>query len=278
MLQPDLFARSTRQKHPDLGQFFSPFWAAELLVERHFADLGTNDAVIEPSCGTGAFLAAIPRKVPAIGVEIDPVLAAQARATTGRAVIEGDFRTVPLDLVPTHIIGNPPFRMDVIDGFLERAYGLLPEGGRVGMIVPAYMFQTPSRVIRYADAWSLFQEMLPRTLFPGLSKPLVFAILSKDRQRTMVGFALYREAHDVDGLPEPYKKMLQTEGSVWKAAVASALRQMGGEATLQELYAALAPRRPTATVWWKEKIRQIARRHFTLTAPATYALGAASSQ
>ena len=43
-----------------LGQFFTPDWAAEALVEQHFGDLGLFDRVVEPSCGGGAFLRALP--------------------------------------------------------------------------------------------------------------------------------------------------------------------------------------------------------------------------
>lgn len=37
----------------DLHQYFTPTFAAELLVQRHFADLGSKDCVVEPSCGDG---------------------------------------------------------------------------------------------------------------------------------------------------------------------------------------------------------------------------------
>jgi hypothetical protein len=51
----------------DLHQYFTPTWAAELLVQRHFADLGPKDCVAEPSCGDGRFLMAIPPEVPPCG-------------------------------------------------------------------------------------------------------------------------------------------------------------------------------------------------------------------
>lgn len=69
-----------------LCQWFTPAWLAEALVERHFSRLDAADLVLEPTCGAGAFLRAIPAHVPAIGVEIDPALAAAARAT-GREVL-----------------------------------------------------------------------------------------------------------------------------------------------------------------------------------------------
>jgi len=66
-----------------LGQYMTPDWAAHALVDRYFADLCCDDLVVEPSCGRGAFMRAIPAHVPVIGVEIDPDLAAEA--VTGRS-------------------------------------------------------------------------------------------------------------------------------------------------------------------------------------------------
>jgi site-specific DNA-methyltransferase (adenine-specific) len=256
-------------------QWFTPLWAAERIVERYFADLGPGDAVVEPSCGKGAFLKAIPASIPAVGVELDPGLAAVARAESGRRVLVGDFRTVNLDLRPTAVIGNPPFDAEVVDGILDRAAGLLPEGGRVGFILPAYVFQTPSRVMRYSERWSLFQEMIPRTLFRGMSRPLVFAVFTKDRRRALVGFALYEEAQDVSSMPDGVADELSTGRSPWAAVVAEALREKGGVADLASIYAAVAPRRPTGNQWWKHKVRQTLNRGaFRKVGPSRYALAA----
>ena len=266
-----------------LGQYFTPIWVAEQLVERHFADLDSRSMVIEPSCGAGAFLQAVPAHVPAIGVEIDPRWARAARAATGRTVIEGDFLEIPLDMQPTHIIGNPPFEMKVVEGFLDRALQLLPEAGRMGFILPAYMFQTPSRVVRWNDDWSLSQEMLPRTIFGGakgdqlITKPLVFAIFSKDRKRLMSGFALYREMHDVSSMPRRFQDILREHagGSAWRRTVLEALAGLGGQARLSEIYKAVAPRRPSGTPWWQEKVRQVLREEpFDRVEPSEYRIAA----
>lgn len=245
-----------------LGQYPTPVWVAEAIVARHFSDLDDNDCVVEPSCGPGAFLGAIPRRVPAFGVEIDVEMARLARAFTGRPVLEGDFRAIPLEMAPTVILGNPPFNMKLVDGFLDRAHKLLPAGGRCGFILPAYAFQTAARVAGYSDQWSLMQEMIPRNIFPGLSLPLVFAVFSKDRRRTMVGFALYREAADMQALAQPYRDVLSAgAGAVWLDAVELALRRLGGEADVQALYAEIEGRRPTRTQFWKEQIRRTLRRY-----------------
>jgi hypothetical protein len=259
-----------------LGQYPTPVWVAEALVERHFGNLDSSDCVVEPSCGPGAFLAAIPANVQALGVEIDALVAEEAVRNTGRRVLVGDFQTVQLDVQPTIILGNPPFNLKLIDGFLERSLALLPEGGRVGFILPAYAFQTSKRVAGYADKWSLMQEMIPRNIYPGLSLPLVFALFSKDKRRTMVGFALYREATDVQGLPAPYRAALSKgAGPVWREVVGAALRALGGEASVQDLYAEISGNRPTQTEFWQAKVRQTLRRysgHFAPIAHGRYRL------
>lgn len=62
----------------DLNQFFTPAWAADLLVQRYFGDLQPSDNVLEPACGDGRFLMAIPPEVQAVGVEIDQAMAEAA--------------------------------------------------------------------------------------------------------------------------------------------------------------------------------------------------------
>ncbi|MHB0928649.1 MAG: class I SAM-dependent methyltransferase [Candidatus Nanopelagicales bacterium] len=249
-------------KLKELGQYPTPAWVAEALVDRYFCELTEQDLVLEPTCGPGAFLSAIPAHVPAIGVELDSDIAEQARVNTGRSVIVGDFRTVTLDIHPTVIIGNPPFNLHVIDGILARAHSLLPEEGRVGFLLPAYTFQTAARVAGYADNWSLSQEMVPRNIYPGLRLPLMFAMFIKDRLRSMVGFALYRETADVHKLPAPYKEVLaRGSGSAWRAVTELALARLGGSASIASIYAELEGVRPTQTKFWREKIRQTLRRY-----------------
>lgn len=246
----------------NLGQYPTPVWVAEALVERYFGDLDSSDCVIEPSCGPGAFLSAIPGYVPAVGVEIDAVVAREATKHTGRTIIVGDFQSVSIDVQPTVVLGNPPFNLQLIDRFLDRSSALLPEGGRVGFILPAYAFQTAARVSGYAERWSLMQEMIPRNIYPGLSLPLVFALFSKDRHRTMVGFALYREAADVLGMPQPYRATISAgAGPVWKMAVDAALCALGGEADVQDIYREIGGQRPTKTAFWQAKVRQTLRRY-----------------
>lgn len=245
----------------DLCQFFTPIWVAQALVERHFPKLDCADLVLEPSCGPGAFLQAIPHGVPALGVEIDPELAERARANTGRDVLVGDFRTVQLPEGVTTMIGNPPFRAEVFDGFLDRAYQILPEGARAGFILPTYFLQTASRVSRYGDRWSLSIELMPRNAFHiRMRTPLLFAVFEKNNARRLIGFVLYRECDDLNQMAKPYRELLRScEGPVWLAVTRMALRRLGGSAQLKDIYRELEANRPTRTEWWREKIRQTLR-------------------
>lgn len=240
-----------------LGQYMTPDWAAEALAQRYFGDLTSADQVLEPSCGRGAFLRAIPAHVPALGVEIDPDLAAIARSSSGRPVIVGDFRLVDIAVRPTAIIGNPPFFLRVIEEFLARADALLDEDGRVGFVLPAFTFQTSNTAVRIAERWRVQQDMLPRDLFPKLQHPLCFALLRKGRERGLVNFALYHELAAVQRLQARYRTLLaEGEGSAWAAVTRAALEAVGGRATLTRLYAEIEGHRPTTNPWWKPKVRQ----------------------
>jgi site-specific DNA-methyltransferase (adenine-specific) len=240
----------------DKHQWFTPVWAAEMLVQAHFGHLGADDFVVEPTAGVGNFLKAIPADVRAIGVELDPELAAAAQSATGRPVISGDFTTVTLPERPTAVVGNPPFDLELIDMILDRCHDLLPNGGKAGFILPSYAFQTASRLVNYARRWSVEQEMIPRNLFKNMMKPLCFAVFAKDGLGTLRGFSLYRELHDVNGMSKWASSELNTSKSPWKSIVTRAVSDMGGEATLADIYDAIEPRRPTENKWWQAKVRQ----------------------
>lgn len=246
------------------GQFFTPEWAALALVERYFPALTAADRVVEPSCGRGAFLKAIPPETPALGVELDPALAAWAARDSGRPVLCGDFRTVALPWNPTVILGNPPFDLRLLEQFLARARSLLPATGRCGFLLPAYAVQTPARVVGWSTQWSLLAELVPRTLFPGLRLPLIFVLFTKTTALVMVGFALYREQAEIGHLAQAAQLVLvrgRPRTGVWQALVEATLEARGGTASLPELYQAIEPHRPTPTAWWREKVRQTLQRH-----------------
>lgn len=238
----------------------TPEWVAQALVERYYPNLSICDRVLEPSCGEGAFLRALPDHVPAFGVEIDPELADRARANTGRIVIVGDFREAELPFRPTLMIGNPPFDLGVIEQFLERASRVLPRDGEVGFIVPAYTFQTAATVDRLSRNWGIGQEMIPRNVFPGLQLPLCFARFTRGR-RGLIGFALYHEAAAIQRLKSKYRALLaQGERSVWAAVTRVAIEQLGGEASLAEIYREIEGVRPTGNRYWREQVRKTVQR------------------
>ena len=177
-----------------LDQYFTPEWA-ERLVENLFPDLTPADFVIEPSCGKGAFLKVIPTEVPALGIEMIPCLPQKRAESSGRQVLCGDFRTIDLPANPTVIVGNP-FRRQSHRPVHRASQGHLPDNGRCGLILPAYVLQYPTRIVRWNQDWTLQQWMIPRELFVDLIKPLVFCMLRKEKVKILHGFLLQEEALD----------------------------------------------------------------------------------
>lgn len=244
-----------------LHQWFTPSWVCELLYERYFRHLTTRDVVVDPSAGTGNFLHipafAKPHSPDVYGVEIDPALARQAQQRTGRTVVVGDFRTVHLPKAPTALIGNPPFQTSLIEAFLHRAATLLPLGGQVGFILPAYFFQTSQRTIAYTEQWSIESLTLPRDIFPRLRYSLVFSLFRRDRRRRLIGFALFHETAALRQLPAHMRaRVTRSSRSIWLSVVEQALTDLGGTSSLQGLYQLLSGRRPTSNPFWQEKTRQ----------------------
>lgn len=257
-----------------LDQYFTAAWVAEALVRKHFSDLTSSDLVCEPMCGPGRFLEPIPAHVPAFGIEIDPVQAQVARERTGRLIITGDIRDVEIPGRPTVFLGNPPFKTALFDLFLEKAKTVMAEHGRIGMILPTYFFQTASRVSRYSEHWSLYQEMIPRNIYPGLQKPLCFAIFTKDQKRLLVGFSLFHEQAFIDQLPVDVQEALVTGPSTWPELVFQAIDEHGGEAELPQIYAYVSNRRPTSNPNWKEQVRKICQIRAQRTGRGRYSRGA----
>lgn len=266
MTTPTLFDPNPAQEQ--LDQFFTPEWAASRLYDRFFSDLNSSDLLVEPSCGVGRFLKAVPSYVPAIGVEIDPVVAAEAVANTGREIIVGDFTTVELPKGVTAMIGNPPFQVALINKFIARGRSILPTEGRIGFLLPAYALQTAATIEPWRTDFSLQVEMVPRKLFPGLSKPLVFVVFRKNKSREIVGMCLYDECVAFDRMGDLAKDVL-TNGrprkGVWRALIETVIEQLGGEADLQSIYRAVEAKRPTANAWWKEQIRKVLHISFMQT-------------
>lgn len=262
----------SRHGSPELDQWFTAWWAAEEFVADALRDLGDVSAV-EPACGNGAFLAAIPKTCEAFGIEIDPAMVPAAIANSGREVLLGDFRTIDLTGRSVElVIGNPPFDMALVDGFLDRAHVLLPDGGLVALILPAYAFQTPSRVMRWAERYALDVNMIPRTIFSGIRNPLVWAKFRKSGQRMFRGLMLFAEQRDIEQMRPAIREALERPGS-WREAVRLALESLGGEASVAAICDAIVPERRTSQ-HWRPKIRQTLGRHFHRTGEARWRLAA----
>lgn len=266
------------KRKAELSQFFTPAWAASMLLQRHFPRLNSADTVVDAGCGDGRFLMAVPADVDAYGIEIDPHWAEQARLNSGREVLLGDFTQLALPRAPTVVVGNPPFKSAIITAFLARCHEIMEYGGQVGFLLPAYYLQTAGTVMRLNRKFSIEQEMLPRNMFESMTKPIVWATFTKSQRTVLSGFFLYAETDALDSLkPEAKALFVGNESSptCWKDAVEMALQVCGGQATLQQIYQCLENKRPTANPWWREKVRQIAGRHFTRVQPGEYALVAA---
>lgn len=263
------------QQRLERGQVFTPRWLADLIIATQYSWLRQGDTVIEPTCGPGAFLQALPDSVSAIGVEIDPRLAEKARAAAPNCqVITGDFRSVDLPDGVAAVIGNPPFELDFIDDLLARSWHQLRHEGEVGLILPAYALQTASRVCRYNQRWSIESQGMPRTIFKGLQKPLVWARFIKDDLRRMVGLLFYQEAEAVNRLPARYRTLFidQAKAPLWPSVVEQALCDLGGEGDLVDVYRVIEGNRPSGTAHWKAQVRKVLQQSFVRTAPARYAL------
>jgi hypothetical protein len=276
MTQRDIFERDDlpplRQTSATLMTYQTPTWAAERLVEHYYPDLSPADLVLEPTCGEGHFLDAIPPHVPAVGVELDAGRAAIARRT-GREVLVGDVLTIDLGLTPTVVLGNPPFEARFVDALLDRAHRWLPEGGRCGLILPTFLLSTSARLVREAERWSIAQDLIPRELYPHLRLPLLFARFEKRRQRTLIGFTLFADMAGIRGLTKRARYILENgRAPTWRAVVLDALRDCGGEASLDDLYRAIEGRRPTANAHWRPKIRQVVQLYAVRTGTGRYAL------
>jgi len=243
-----------------LGQYMTPAWAARELWAAYFSTATAADNVIEPTCGDGRMLAAVPDHIPATGVEIDGALADKARERTGRRVITSDFLDVELPQEFTIAWGNPPYSAKFMDAMLGRLSHFCVEGAQAGFVVPAYFLQTPARVLRWNKLWTIGAEILPRTIFARLQLPICFAIFTKDPLPRLRGLRLYAEAEAVAGLNAQAREEMVSGTGTWRQLVLLTLHRLGGKAHLGEIYEAIKGRRPATNRFWHEKVRQTLQR------------------
>jgi len=239
-----------------LDQFFTPSWAADLLVADAIRGMG-DVSVLEPTCGDGRMLMAVPPSCGALGVEVDPRMAEAARVNSGREVICGDFRTVDLEGRHFEVItANTPFDSSFIDDTVSRAFDLLPEDGVIGLVLPAHIPASSRRIEQWGGRFAIETRLLPRALFPRLTLPLVWTRMVKTRKRTLLGLFLFDHQSDVHAMPDQVRRDM-CAGRTWRDVIADALRSLGGEADLREIYAAVEPRRRSPNPYWRDKTRQV---------------------
>ena len=273
---PAAIARKAARKS-SLNQYFLPPWAAELIYDRELSHLNRHDLVLDVGSGTGNTLAAIPAHVPAVGVEIDPALAAIARQRTGRPVLCDDFTTMPLPNGLTALFGNPPWVIPDVDALLARAGDVLPERGKCVFVLPSYSLNSSKRVLRWNRLFTLEQKALPRSLFPGLERPVIMLSFTRSARPVLIGFELYPEFFAIQKMPKAVRDILNHEVAgprgVWRRVADYALAMLGGEADLDTVYQVVEPRRPTPNPNWKEQLRKVLQdeRHFRRTARGRYA-------
>lgn len=258
-----------------LNQYFTPVWAAELIIQHYYPDLGAGDVVFDIGCGDGRFLMALPDHVKAYGFEIDPVMVAAARKNSGRPVIEGDFALAPFPEKPTLLIGNPPFEMAAVNRILDRAFDVLDFGREAGFLLPVYFFQTADTVVKYNEKWTLKHDLLPRNLFEGMQKPCMFARFIKEKNPSLFGMFLYGETQRILQLAKRFRTLFignRSSTHLWGEVIEKALIELGGSGTLQDIYRLVEGNRPTGNAHWKEQVRKVLQKHYRRIGPGTYAL------
>jgi len=136
----------------DSGQFFTPSVVTEFIVKILRIESGT---VLEPSCGGGAFLRALPERCQITGIEYMHETAKVSTVCYPRALIMNeDALKVKFSHQFDYVIGNPPYGLKVDDwdfdsgkkakseiAFLEYGLRNLREGGLLAMVIPDSVLQ-----------------------------------------------------------------------------------------------------------------------------------------
>lgn len=164
-----------------LGQVFTP----QNVIDEMLSLRRNRGAVLEPSCGDGAFLARLGNR--ATGIEIDPTLPQR------RNVIQGDFFAHSVRHQYPSIIGNPPYvryqdilpqtkallSMELFDKrsnlylfFIEKCIRHLPEGGELIFITPRDFLKATSarklnRLLYEKGSFTHYRELGDAAVFKG---------------------------------------------------------------------------------------------------------------
>jgi site-specific DNA-methyltransferase (adenine-specific) len=137
---------------------------------------------------------------------------------------------------------------------------LLPDNGRCGFVLPSSYLSFSSALLRWHDQFSIRQDALPRDLFPRISVPLSFFLFTREKVRRLQGFFLFEECGAIKGSPKHIRLVLkngQPRTSVWKVAVAEAVRALGGRACLADIYGYLEGKQPRKIQFWRDTVRRV---------------------
>lgn len=240
------------------GNYFpTPTWAADLILNNRIP-YNDDSYFLEPTCGDGRWLDVIPQPCRKLGVELRADLVQVAR-TKGHTIIHGNALEVPFPTGITHAIGNPPFEADFIDALLDKLHRTLPnDNGLAAFVLPTYYLQTSVHAYRLAQRWEIDVELIPRDIYPGLSKPLMLTRLWRNKAKRGLGLFLYAETVDMRSMNNAARD--NADRKTWAQFVLDILEHLGGEATLEQMYRAASSKRPTANPFWQEQLRKVLRK------------------
>jgi site-specific DNA-methyltransferase (adenine-specific) len=145
--------------------------------------------------------------------------------------------------------------------------------------VPVSLFNHVRPTMRLAERWNLRAELIPRDLFGRLSLPICLASFERSSGGVMVGLAGYAELLAVRSLPrETQAVRTDAPDGAWRTVVTRALAALGGEATLDQIYAAIEGHRRThARPFWRDRVRAICGERFTRVGAGRFRLPTASA-
>lgn len=206
------------------GHVPTPDALVDEMVERLFDAGGPNpgDAILDPGCGGGAFIAGVLRwcetnnvPIPQItGIELNPALAAKARkrfaAYPSVSIVQADYLLSPAKAAYRFVIGNPPYislgnlggdvqrdkyrrrfksargRFDLYMLFFERSIEELAPNGRLVFITPEkFLYVSAAKELRRFLAEHTVVSSIhlaPEDAFPGFTT--YPAITTLDRRPT----------------------------------------------------------------------------------------------
>ncbi len=220
------------------GGYYTPANMADFIA--NWAVRSPDDSILEPSCGDGSFLAAVQKRNRALGcsgrgcvmsIELDSAEAAKAEKY-GYPVVNGDFFTFYRDSIEgtrtfDAIVGNPPFiRYQSFDEkyrsiafdlmkrhgfhpnrltniwlpFLLLSCEALSEHGRIGMVIPAELFQVDYAAEARSYLSSHFDQLtiitFKRLVFDDIQQEVVLLLGEKASERKGIRVV------ELDGLDE----------------------------------------------------------------------------